>query len=147
MSVSQLGHSAAFASNEADIAMRRLRSLTSIDLSRCTGISELLLLTIISNNVQLSEVELSNVQSVTDTVLQALSTHCALLGSLMVNYCPLLTDLTLLRKCTQLGFLSIAGCMGVTDANLLELAVRVPSHRRRLYVHAWHSGITVAAKE
>lgn len=97
-------------------AALRLRQVTHINLSECTNITVLL------NNPQLRVVDLSDIETVTDTLMAALALWCPSVQMLSVQRCLSVTDLTPLSRLAEIDRLAICvGCTSVTDNTVLQL--------------------------
>lgn len=123
----------------ARAAMYQLRSLRTLNLHCCTGLSEQLLIT----NPHSDYVGLNVVEEVNNTVLAALVQFCPLLFDVSIRGCTQVTKITPLRNSSQLYILDLSDCTGVTDETVLQLAFAIEgSTDSNLFVSAHGSGIT-----
>ncbi|KAJ6974237.1 F-box/LRR-repeat protein 3 isoform X1 [Populus alba] len=103
----------------------KCRSLIEIGLSKCTGVTNMGIMQLVSGCVNLKTINLTCCRSITDAAISAIADSCRNLLCLKLESCNMITEKSLKQlgsHCTLLEELDLTDCFGINDRGLERLS-------------------------
>jgi F-box/leucine-rich repeat protein 2/20 len=117
------------------------RSLIEIGLSKCTGVTNMRIMQLVSGCVNLKTINLTCCRSITDAAISAIADSCRNLLCLKLESCNMITEKSLEQlgsHCALLEELDLTDCFGINDRGKLYEFCHV-----NLLLHSWFDDFVI----